>query len=296
MSPSELHGVIIQTNIILKNLSFVKQGPIIRSSTSLSSVQNLSIYLSMTLQPLWTLAAFFSFLIHIESVGFLVRGSARRKAAIYTQNIMTQNNCRQTSVPRVRFEPTIRAFERAKKVHALDRAATVIGSLSCNNLNNYLVENWTGLQRKYLSIGITDAGIVILRSVISYLWQLYFLRKVESPLPTSKATPELLNAAVTSDSVQLICMPNCIGHSLRNGFQIGLINIAFQDTCNLSNAFHFCCKVMSGRGEGLDISFKKQKKKYSGTSGVAPYRFFIIWFGRLLALRPLLAYCASLGW
>jgi hypothetical protein len=26
-----------------------------------------------------------------------------------------------------------------------------------------------------------------------------------------------------------------------------------------------------------------------------PY-FFIIWFVRLLALRPLLAYCASLGW
>jgi hypothetical protein len=27
----------------------------------------------------------------------------------------------------VRFEPTIPAFERAKTVHALDRAATVIG-------------------------------------------------------------------------------------------------------------------------------------------------------------------------
>jgi hypothetical protein len=31
-------------------------------------------------------------------------------------------------MPRVVFEPTIPAFERAKKVHALDRAATVIGS------------------------------------------------------------------------------------------------------------------------------------------------------------------------
>jgi hypothetical protein len=30
-------------------------------------------------------------------------------------------------MPRVRFEPTIPAFERAKTVHALDRAATVIG-------------------------------------------------------------------------------------------------------------------------------------------------------------------------
>jgi hypothetical protein len=33
----------------------------------------------------------------------------------------------QTSMPRVGFEPTIPVFEREKKVHALDRAATVIG-------------------------------------------------------------------------------------------------------------------------------------------------------------------------
>jgi hypothetical protein len=31
-------------------------------------------------------------------------------------------------MPRVGFEPKIPAFERAKTVHALDRAATVIGS------------------------------------------------------------------------------------------------------------------------------------------------------------------------
>jgi hypothetical protein len=30
---------------------------------------------------------------------------------------------------RVGFQPTIPAFERAKKVHALDRAATVIGAM-----------------------------------------------------------------------------------------------------------------------------------------------------------------------
>jgi hypothetical protein len=31
-------------------------------------------------------------------------------------------------MPLVVFEPTIPAFERAKVIHALDRAATVIGS------------------------------------------------------------------------------------------------------------------------------------------------------------------------
>jgi hypothetical protein len=35
----------------------------------------------------------------------------------------------QTSMPRVGFEPTIPAFERAKIVHALDLAATVIGGV-----------------------------------------------------------------------------------------------------------------------------------------------------------------------
>jgi hypothetical protein len=33
-------------------------------------------------------------------------------------------------MPRVGFEPTILAFERAKTVHTLDRAATVIGGFA----------------------------------------------------------------------------------------------------------------------------------------------------------------------
>jgi hypothetical protein len=41
-------------------------------------------------------------------------------------------------MPRVEFEPTIPVLERAKMVHALDRAATVIGShpTSCSILIN----------------------------------------------------------------------------------------------------------------------------------------------------------------
>jgi hypothetical protein len=39
----------------------------------------------------------------------------------------TQNKRTQTSMPRVEFEPTIPAFEGTKTVHALDRAANVIG-------------------------------------------------------------------------------------------------------------------------------------------------------------------------
>jgi hypothetical protein len=39
--------------------------------------------------------------------------------------IQIQNKHRQTSMPWVGFEPTIPPFERAKNVHASDRAATV---------------------------------------------------------------------------------------------------------------------------------------------------------------------------
>jgi hypothetical protein len=46
----------------------------------------------------------------------------------------TQNKCTQTSMPRVGFEPTILAFERAKTVRVLDRAATVIGTMTPNTL------------------------------------------------------------------------------------------------------------------------------------------------------------------
>jgi hypothetical protein len=40
-------------------------------------------------------------------------------------------------MPSVEFEPTIPVFERAKTVHALDRAATVIGSLHYITYINY---------------------------------------------------------------------------------------------------------------------------------------------------------------
>jgi hypothetical protein len=58
-------------------------------------------------------------------------GSASRKAATYTQNKLTE-----TSMPRMGFEPTIPVFERAKTVHASDRAATVIGHMSTSVLTN----------------------------------------------------------------------------------------------------------------------------------------------------------------
>jgi hypothetical protein len=48
----------------------------------------------------------------------------------------TLNKRRETSIPGVGFEPTISLFERAKTVHALDRASAVIGeTLNIQNEN-----------------------------------------------------------------------------------------------------------------------------------------------------------------
>jgi hypothetical protein len=46
----------------------------------------------------------------------------------------TQNKNTQTSLPRMGFEPTTPVFERAKTVHALERAVTVIELLRYSNL------------------------------------------------------------------------------------------------------------------------------------------------------------------
>jgi hypothetical protein len=54
-------------------------------------------------------------------------GSARLMAATCTHRTeQTQNKRTQTYMPEVGFEPKVLVFERAKPVHALDHAATVI--------------------------------------------------------------------------------------------------------------------------------------------------------------------------
>jgi hypothetical protein len=45
----------------------------------------------------------------------------------------------QISIPQVGFEPTNPVFERAKTVHALDSAATVIGPLACDGKKRMVI-------------------------------------------------------------------------------------------------------------------------------------------------------------
>jgi hypothetical protein len=78
----------------------------------------LSIYLSIYgSTALMGFGRFFSFVI-FYTVGRLL--PAHRTA-------QTQNKRTQISVSLIGFEPTVPVFERTKTVHALDRAATLIG-------------------------------------------------------------------------------------------------------------------------------------------------------------------------
>jgi hypothetical protein len=55
-------------------------------------------------------------------------------------------------MPRVGFEPTIPVFERAKMVHALDRAAAVIGTFTFTFTFTYTLSFhlYTGLSKTQL--------------------------------------------------------------------------------------------------------------------------------------------------
>jgi hypothetical protein len=77
--------------------------------------------------PLW-LGCFFSSLI-LYTVGrtpWTGNQPVARLLPIH-RTTQTHNKRKQISMPRMGFEPTIPVFEHAKTVHALDRAATVVG-------------------------------------------------------------------------------------------------------------------------------------------------------------------------
>jgi hypothetical protein len=88
-----------------------------------------------------------------QSAGLLGRGISPTQARYLHRTTQTQNKRRQISMPSMRFEPTIPAFEREKTFHALDRANTVIGcqysNISCV-FGNCCVDGPVILTRKKL--------------------------------------------------------------------------------------------------------------------------------------------------
>jgi hypothetical protein len=107
-------------------------------ATNKTSLFPLSLSLSMTLRPFrsWW---FFSFLI-ICAVGrtpWTGDQPVARTLPTY-RTIQTWNKRTQKLTPRVGFETITSVFERAKKVHILDRAATVIGLFTSSLLMHFL--------------------------------------------------------------------------------------------------------------------------------------------------------------
>jgi hypothetical protein len=88
----------------------------------------LSLYLSIHgFTALLYLCRFFIFLIYTQSVGLLERGiSPSQGRYLHPEQHKYRINA-QLSMSQMGFKPTIPVFEWAKTVHALDRAATVIG-------------------------------------------------------------------------------------------------------------------------------------------------------------------------
>jgi hypothetical protein len=75
------------------------------------------------------LGRFFSFLILYTVGTTLWMGDQFVARPVPThKTTQTRNKRTETRMPRVGFEPTIPVFKRAKTVHALDRAAAVIGT------------------------------------------------------------------------------------------------------------------------------------------------------------------------
>jgi hypothetical protein len=77
----------------------------------------------------WALAAFFSF-VFLYTVGRILWTGDKPVARPLPTNrtTQTQNKRTQIPMPRMGFEPTISVFERAKRVHASDRTAAMIGN------------------------------------------------------------------------------------------------------------------------------------------------------------------------
>jgi hypothetical protein len=97
---------------------------------SLTALHSLSLSLSLSLwlySPL-DLGRFFQFLnlYTVSRTPWTGDQPVARPLPTY-KTTQTQNKRIQTSMLQVGFEPTIPAFGRAKNVHALDRAVTVIG-------------------------------------------------------------------------------------------------------------------------------------------------------------------------
>jgi hypothetical protein len=147
---------------------------------------SLSLYGSTAL---WTLVVFFSFLILYTVCRTPWTGDQPVKRPLPThRTTQTQNKRTQTSMPRVGFEPTIPVFKRAKKVHAVDRVATVISCCSYLFIHSF-IHHW--LYNLLLGPG-RFLSFVILYTVGRTPWTVD--QPVSRPLPYTQDNTNRINA------------------------------------------------------------------------------------------------------
>jgi hypothetical protein len=103
----------------------------------------LSIYPSMALQSFcWPLAVFpVSWSYTVSRTPWTGDQSVARP--LHTHRTQTQNKRTQISMPWVGFKPTIPSVQATKIVHALDGAATVIGTITDYRKLNITALDWS---------------------------------------------------------------------------------------------------------------------------------------------------------
>jgi hypothetical protein len=111
--------------------------------------------------PLLGPGLLFSFVIFFtQPVGLLGWVISLSQGRYLHRTKQTQNKRTQTSMPWVEFEPMLPVFERAKTVHALDRAATVIGHWCLSNdLFSQAVSRWLPTAAARVRARVWSSGI-----------------------------------------------------------------------------------------------------------------------------------------
>jgi hypothetical protein len=198
----------------------------VRSDPWRSPQVNLSIFVPAT--PTWSIAHpwnasfHFSFLI-LQSVGFHGQVISPSQGRYLHRTTETQNKRRQTSMPRVAFEPRIPAFERVKTLNSLDGAATVIGP-QANRL--YILQ--------FLSNIAPNISLNIYHKANSYVicWPIAILIVPEEKLPTSLVR-------ISCYSNELSIPPNHDLNSLKPEIHQKCINFSYYFTVHRPILRHY---------------------------------------------------------
>jgi hypothetical protein len=123
--------------VYVLNEKSVQHNEVQKCYATFTVICSFFIYSSIALQPLAGTWPFFSFVIFF-TVGLLGRTiSSSQGRYLHTRQHKYRKMHTQTSMTCVGFEPTNPAFEWAKAVHALDRAAALIGTVICNSKKSY---------------------------------------------------------------------------------------------------------------------------------------------------------------